>query len=185
MLVALMPAINPRGTVIKQRLFDLHLNQLALFLDHYHQIKPLGPIMKRRHIQRPNLTHLIGRDAKAFGLGFINPKQRQRMHQIKPVLASRHKPDACPRLTPLALVHLIGATKRLCREPLMINHPRLLQLRRIDQTNVHTTLRHRKIGRHKLLRKRITVHHGRHLNRVLHRFQVNPNTSKPRQRPRI
>jgi hypothetical protein len=33
------------AAVVEDRLLDLHLDQLALFLDHDDQVQPLGPVM--------------------------------------------------------------------------------------------------------------------------------------------
>ncbi len=78
MFIAFVPTINPPPVaVIKQRLFDLHLDQLAFFLDHHNQVEPFGPFMERRHIQRPDLTYLICGDSQTLGLGRVYIQQCQ------------------------------------------------------------------------------------------------------------
>ena len=129
---ALVPAIDPAApAVVKDRFLDLHLDELALFLDHDNQVEPLGPVMEPPHIKREGLPDLIGRDAKTLRLGLINPQERQRMHQIEPVFARRDKADLRPRLAPHALVHLVGMTKGFGSKAFIVDHPRFLRVRRV------------------------------------------------------
>ena len=68
--------------IVKQRLFDLNLDQLALLLDHHDQVQILGPVMEALHVQRPDLPHFIGRDPQPLRLCCVDVQQGQRMHQI-------------------------------------------------------------------------------------------------------
>ena len=70
------PAIHPTTTpIVKDRLFDLHFDQLALFFDHHDQIEPFSPFVKALPVQRPNLPDLVGGNPQAFRLGLINAQQ--------------------------------------------------------------------------------------------------------------
>jgi len=143
----LVPAIDPTpAPVVKNRLFDLHLDQLALFFDDNNQIKTIGPFGKAAHIQRERLPHLIRRQAQPLGVIFIKAQQRQRMHQIKPVFARRDKPDLGAGFAPHALVHLVGMGKGFGGEPFIVDHPRLLGVWCIRQTDVQPALWHLEIG---------------------------------------
>jgi hypothetical protein len=83
----------PAPPVVEDGFLDLHLDQLALFLDHDDQIQPLGPGLEAHHVQRPCLADLVGRDAEALRLRLIDAKRVERPDQVEPVLARRHEPD--------------------------------------------------------------------------------------------
>ena len=182
---ALVPAIDPAVRIVEQRFFDLHFDQLALFFDHDHKVEPIGPFVETLHVQREGLTDLIGGDPKPFGLVLINIEQAQRMDQIEPVLTSSREADLGPALTPHAFVHLVSVAKGLCRETLIVDHSRFLQMRRVAQTNAQATVGHVKLRRDQLHPVRITVHHACRLDRVLHRLQAHPKAREPAQRPAI
>ena len=184
--VTLVPAINPpTAPVVKQGFLDLDLKQLALFLNHDNQIEVVCPSIERHCIQWPDLPDLIGGNAHIHGGVHINAQQIQRMHQIKVILASSNKPDFRISVAPFALIHLIGTAKCLCGGPFVVDHPRLLQLRGINQTDVQPAVRQIDIGGNKLHPMRVCIHDGCDLNRVLHRFEADPDACIPRQGPRI
>ena len=181
-IVALVPAIDaPTPPVIKDRFLDLHLDQLALFLDHDDQLKTFGKFVERLHVQRPNLTHLVGRDAQPFGLGLVDIEQFQRMGQIQPVLAGRHKSDLGPGFAPDASVNLVGPRKRLGGKAFVVNHAGFLRDTIIDQPDVQPPFGHWKVRHIQGDTVRPPIHHRGNLYRVLHQFQPGPNTRKPRQ----
>ena len=97
------------------------------------------------------------------------------MGQIKPVFARSHKANSRACLAPFTLIHPVCAAERLCSEPFVVNHPRLLQLRGIHQPNIQPTVRHIKCGFYKLHSVRISINNRRNLNCVFHGFQANPN----------
>ena len=176
----LVPAIDAAApAVVEYRLFDLHLDQLALFFNDNNQIKTFGPIMKSLHVQRERLPDLIGRHAQPLGLGRVDAQQIERMNQIEPVLARRDQPDLGPPLAQHALVHAVGAGKRLGREPLVVDHPRLLRVRRIAQPDVQPARRHVEIGQNHLHPANAAIDHRRGLDRVLHRLEPHPEPGKP------
>ena len=182
---ALVPAIDAAVGVVKERFLDLHFDQLALFLDHDHQIEPVGPFVETLHVEREGLADLIGGDAKAFGLILINVQKAQRMNQIEPIFARRRKADLGPALAPHAFVHLVGMGKRFRRETLIVDHPRFLQVRRVAQTDAQAPVRHVKLRQDQLHPVRIAIHHTGGLHGILHRLQANPETGEPAQRPAI
>ena len=175
----------PPAAVVKDRLFRLHFDQLALFLDADDQIQPLGPVVEALEIHRPDLPHLVGGNAQSFRLGRINPQQCQRMHQVEPVLARRHQPDLRPRLAPDAPVHAVGVAERLGSEPLVVQHPGFLLETVIHQADVQAARRHREFRRHEPHPVRVAIDHRRRLDRVLHRLEADPDPCEPRQRPGI
>jgi hypothetical protein len=77
--------------VVKDRLLDLHLDQLALFLDDDDQIQGSDHSWKGLHVHREGLPDLVGRDAQPVGLGLVDAQQRKGMDQIQPVLAGGDK----------------------------------------------------------------------------------------------
>ncbi len=175
-----MPAPNaPPAAVVENRLFDLHLDQLAFFLDHDDQVQPLGPVVKPAHVQRESLPHLICGHPQTLGLGLVNIQQRQRMHQIQPVLACGHKSDLGTRFAPDAFVHFIGMGKGLGGETLVVNHPRFLLCRGVQQANVQPALGHVEIGDDQVHPVGATIDNGGGLDRVLHGFQPDPQPGKP------
>ena len=107
------------------------------------------------------------------------------MTKIKPVLARRHKSDLRTSFAPDALIHLVGMAKRFRRKTLIINHPRFLLMRRVDQTNVQPTLGHIKFGQNKINTVRITINDGGRLNGILHSLKPDPEACKTAQRPTI
>ncbi len=173
------PAVNPPpAPIIKDRFFDLHFQQLALFLDHHDQVQPLGPVAKTVHIQRPSLANFVGGDAQTVGLGPVHTQQFHRMGQIQPVLARRHKTDFRARFTPDPFVNFIRLCKGFCGDPLVINHPRLLQNRRVDQADVQPAFGHLEFRRDELHPVRVAINHAGDLDGIFHHFQAGPDTGK-------
>ncbi len=183
---ALVPAIDAAApTVVKDRLLDLHLDQLALFLDHHDQLQPLGPVVKALHVQREGLPDLVGGQAKALCLALVNPQKVQRMDEVEPVLAGGDEPDLRARLAPDAAVHAVGMGKRLGCETLEVDHPRFLRDGRVGQANVQPAVRHREIGRLEGKAERIAIDDRRRLDRVLHRLEADPDPGKAAERPAV
>ena len=180
-----VPPIDAAVGIIEQRFLDLHFDQLALFFDHDHQIKPVGPFVEPLHVKREGLTDLISGDAKPLGFVLINVQQAQRVNQIEPVLARSGKADLGPALAPDALVHLVGMRERLGGEALVVNHPRFLQMRRIAQTDAQPAIGHVELRDHQLHSVRVAVDDARRLNRVFHRLQAHPKAREPAERPAI
>ncbi len=181
-----IPAVDTTAFAhIKQSFFDLNLNQFTLFFDDNNQIKPIGPVTKATHIKGEGLPDFISCHAKPLSLRLVNPKQRERMTEIKPVLARRHKPDLRTGFAPNALIHLVGMAKRFRRKTLIINHPRFLLMRCVDQTNVQPTFGHIKFGQNKINTVRITINDGGRLNGILHSLKPDPEACKTAQRPTI
>ena len=178
---ALVPAIDTAPVaIVKDRFLDLHLDQLALFLDHDDQVQTFGPFVEALHVQRPDLRDLVGGDAQPFGLCLVDAQQRQRMGEVEPVLARRHEADLGPRLAPDPLVDAVGAGKGLCGKALVVDHPRFLFGRTVRQANVQPAFGHLVIlGRDQLHPVRIAIDDGRCLDRVLHRLQTDPEAGKP------
>ena len=176
------PTINAAPVAaVENRLFDLNLDQFALFLDHDDQVQTFGPLGKSAHVERPDLPDLIGRQAKACGLIRVDPQQRERMRQIQPILARRDKADFRPRTAPDTVVHLVGVGKRLGRVAFIIDHPRLLGDGRVDQADVQSALWHGEFRRHKGHPVWTAIDDRRGLNRVFHGFQTRPAPREPRQ----
>ena len=107
------------------------------------------------------------------------------MDQIKPVFASRDKPNLGLFITPNTLVHLVGMAERFSSMTFIIDQTAFLLNAIIHQTNVQTALRHIKLRGHKGQTVRVAIHNRRHFNRVFHRLQANPNACKTRQGPAI
>ena len=141
-IVALVPAIDPPSVaVVKNRFLDLHLDQLALFLDHDDQIQIARPVVESVHIQREGLADLVGGDAETLGLVLVDAQQAQRMDQVQPVLARRDQPDLGTRLAPHPLVHTVGTRKRLRGKAFVVDHPRFLGDPVIVQPDAQAPLR--------------------------------------------
>ena len=141
--------------------------------------------MKSLHIQRKGLADLVGGDAKALSLVRIDVEKRQGMDQIQPVLARRDKADPGPRLAPDPLVHLVGMGKRLGRKAFVIDHPRFHLGRSVDKANVHPPFGHFVPARHKAEAMGVAVDHAGRLDRILHRFQTDPQPGITAERPAI
>ena len=180
---ALVPAIDTAAlAVVKDRFLDLDLDQLALFLDHHDQVQPLGPVVERGHVQREGLADLVGRDPQPLGLGLVDVQQRHRVHQVQPVLAGGDEADLGPLLAPHAPVDPVGPAECFGGKALVVDHPRLLQVRRVDQPDVQPALGHGEIRRDKLHSLRIAVDDRGRLDRVLHGLEPDPEAAEPRQR---
>ncbi len=179
---ALVPAIDPApAPVVENRLLDLDLDQLSLFLDDDDQIQPLGPVVEALHVHREGLADLVGRDAKPFRLGRVDAQKAHGVKKVEPVLAGRDKADLRPRLAPDPPVKAIGARKRLCGEALVVDHPRFLRDPVIAQTDVQTALGHVELGHDERHPVRASIDHRCHLHRVLHQLEPGPDTREPAQ----
>ena len=180
---ALAPAPDAAAVaVIEDRFLDLHLDQLALFLDDDDQLQPLGPVVEALHVQRKGLPHLVGRDPQALRLGLVDPQKSKRMHEVQPVLAGRDEPDLRAWLAPDAPIDPIGMGKGLGREPLVVGDPCFLRDPVIAQPDVQTALGHIEIGRHETHAIQPPVDHARDLDRILHQLEAAPEPRKAAQR---
>ncbi len=181
-----LPSMHPPAVaVVEDGLFQLHLDQLALFLDADDEIQVLGPFLHGLHVQRPGLPDLVSGQAQPFGLGLVDTQQRQRMDQIQPVLAGGDKADLGTGFAPMLAVDAVGTGKRLGRPTLVIDHPRFLRHRRVAQADVQPALGHDEIRAHEIQPMRIAVHDRGGLDRVLHRLQAGPDAGETRQRETI
>ena len=184
--VALVPAIDAAAVaVVKDGFLDLHLDQLALFLDDDDQVQTCGPFVEGVHVQRPGLSDLVGGDPQTLGLVGINVQQVHRVHQVQPVLARRDKADLGSRFAPHTLVHAVGAAERLGGVAFVVDDAGFLIDGRVDQTDVQAALGHVEVGKDKVQAVRIAVDHAGGFDGVLHGFQTDPQTGKPAERPAI
>ena len=158
----------------EQRLLDLHLDQLALFFDDNDQIKPFGPGMEALHIQREGLTDLVEREAQTFGFVFVDVEQAHGVDHIQPILTRSRDADLSSAFAPHAFVHLVGMAERFGGISFIVNHPRLLQMRRVLQTDVKPPFGHIKLRRDQLHPVRVAIHHRCRLYGVFHRLETDP-----------
>ena len=175
---AFVPAIDAAMRIREQRLFDLHLDQLALLFHDDHQIEPFGPLMEPLHVQREGLPDLIERDPQTFGFVLVDVKQAHGVDHIQPVLAGCRDADLGPALAPHAFVHLVGVAKRLCGKALIVDHPRFLQMRRVLQTNVQPAVGHIELRGDQLHSVRVTIHDRCRLYGVFHRLEADPQPAE-------
>ena len=174
---ALVPAIDPAApAVVEDGLLDLDLDQLALFLDHDDQVEPLGPFVEALHVHREGLADLVGREAQPFGFVGIDPEKRQGMDEIQPVLPRRHEADLGAGLAPDPAVDPVGAGEGLCREALVVDHPRFLRDPVIVEPDVEAALRQGVIGRGDKAHPVGTgIDDACHFDRVLHDLEPRPD----------
>ena len=186
MCAIMFPAMNATAVaIVEDRLFQLHLDQLSLFLDTDDQFQILRPFLHGFHVQRPCLPDLVGGQAQPIGLGLVDAQQRQRMHQIQPVLAGSDKPDLGIGSAPMFSVDPVCAGKRFGRPSFIVDHPRFLRDGRVSQPNVQPAFGHVEFRRHEIDPVRIAIHHRRRLDRVFHRLEAGPDASEARQRKAV
>ncbi len=137
--------------------------------------------MKARHIQGEGLANLVGGDAQRLGAGLVDPQKRQRVRQVEPVLARRHKADPRPGLAPDAFVDPVGAGKGLGGKALLVDHPRFLSDPVVVQTDIEAALGHREIGGDECHSVKTAIDDGGDFDRVLHCLEADPKAGKPRQ----
>ena len=181
-----LPAVDATPVpVVKDRLLQLHLDQLALFLDADDQLQVLGPFLDGFHVHRPGLSDLVGGQAQPLGLGLVDAQQGQGMHQIQPVLARGDKADPRAGLAPDLAVDAVRTAERLGRPPLVVDHPGFLRDRRVAKPDVQTAIGQHPIRHGEHHPVRIAVDDRCRLDRVLHRLQARPNARVSRQREPI
>ena len=177
----LRPKHTPAAFLVKQRLFDLALNQFAFFFDNHNAVQTFGPFGKRLHIQRPSHRDFIGCHAMAHRRLLINAEHLHGMGQIQPIFARSNKANFCAGLSQDPLIHAIGARKGKDRAALMVNDPRLLCLGCVDEANIQAPFGHVEFRCDKLQPQRIAIHHRRHFNCVFDTFEPGPDPGKARQ----
>ena len=133
---------TPPAPVVEDRLLDLHLDQLALFLDHDDELEPLGPMLEPCHVERPCLADLVGGDAQPLRLGRVDPQRVERPDQIEPVLARRDEADLRAGFPVHAPVDAVGMGEGLRGEALVGQQPFLLRDPVIAEADVQTALGH-------------------------------------------
>ena len=171
--------------VVKDRLLQLHLDQLALLLDTDDQFQALGPFLDRLHVHGPCLPDLVGGQAQPLGLGLVDAQQGQGVDQIQPVLARGDKADPRARLAPDLAVDAVRTAERLGRPTLVVDHPGFLCDGRVAKANVQPPLGQHALRKGERHSMRIAVDNRCRLDRVLHRLQTRPDPCIARQREPI
>ena len=175
------PKNPPAAFLIEKSFFDLSLNQFAFLFDNNDAVQTFRPFGKRLHIKWPSHGDFVGCHAMAHRRPLIHAEHLHGMGQIQPIFARRDKANFCASLSQNALIHPIGACKGLHGSALVINDPRLLGLRRVDEADIQAPFGHVELWGDKVQPQRIAVHHRGHFYRVFDAFQPGPNPSKARQ----
>jgi hypothetical protein len=168
--------------VVEDRLLDLHLDQLALFLHDDDQVQPLGPVLEALHVERPGLADLVGGDAEPLGLRLVDAERVERPDRSSQFLPAATKPIFAPGLPCTAFVDAIGAGEGLRREALVAQQALLLRDPVSPRRMLSPPLGHLELGIGELHPVGAAIDDRRGLHRVLHQLQAHPDPGEAAER---
>jgi hypothetical protein len=172
----------PPAPVVEDRLLDLHLDQLALFLDDDDQLQPLGPVLEALHVERPCLAHLVGGDAEAFRLRRVDAERIERPEKVEPVLARRDESRSWRRVCHASACRCRWRPRRPPPRSACSAGSRLLRDPVVAQPDVETALGHLELRIGDLHPVGAAIDDRRGLHRVLHQLQAHPDPGEPAER---
>ena len=172
------------ATIVEDRLLDLDLDELALFLDDDDRLEVVRPLAEALHVERPDHADLVGRDPEPLRLGSVQAEKVERVGGVEPGLARRDDPDLRLGVAPDPAVDAVRPAEGLGGEALVVVQPRFLRHRVVVAADVEPVLGHGEVGGGDDLQPvRVAVDDLGDLDGVLDAFQADPAAGVARQRP--
>ncbi len=170
----------PLRVPVVELLFDLALDDAALFLDDDDFLEALGEAPNRLGLERPGEADLEQLDADVGGTRPIDAEILERLQHVEMGFTRRHQPK--PRVAAIddRAIERVGPRERERGRQLVALQPELLIVRRIGPADVQAAGRQRELRRHDGERLRQQCETLRRVSRLLRHLEPDPTAAEAR-----